>query len=174
MMWGQQVSSVSNSNKLQHGVKIECSENLQISKYALKEPLLQKTIVLTNKTSCQYFKHLSQAYPVYSIFQQKFYNFSDVYTTFLCLSAHKKNCLLCKCQKTSKNLDKPTCNREGKAGYTAVPVPWSSHKNGLKGRKTPVQTALMLGLPRRHLFLAFQIIMHDLKSASSKTLPSAC
>lgn len=44
MMWGQQVSSVNNSNKPQDGVKIECSENLQISKYALKEPLFKKLL----------------------------------------------------------------------------------------------------------------------------------
>lgn len=74
----------------------------------------------------------------------------------------------------SKNFDKHKCDREGEAGYTAVPVPWSSQRKGLKGKETPVQIALVLRLPGRHLFLAFQKIMHDLKSASSKTLSSTC
>lgn len=47
-MWGQQVSSINNSNKLQDGVKIKGSEKVQISKYVLKN--LFKTILLPNKT----------------------------------------------------------------------------------------------------------------------------
>lgn len=86
MMWGQQVSSTNSSNKLQDGVKIKHSENLHISKYVLQN--LFKTIL---QNSHQYFKHLSQVDPVYNIFQQKFYNFSDIYTTFLKLST-QQNC----------------------------------------------------------------------------------
>lgn len=41
-MWGQQVSSVNNFNKLQDGVKIECSENLQIPKYVLNNLFFKK------------------------------------------------------------------------------------------------------------------------------------
>lgn len=73
-MWGQHVSSINNSNKLQDGAKIKHSENLQISKHVLQNLF---KIILQN--SHQYFKYLSQADPLYNIFQQKFYNFSDIY-----------------------------------------------------------------------------------------------
>lgn len=57
--------------------------------------------------------------------------------------------------ENNKNLDEHKSDREGKAGYIAVPGPWSSQRKGLKGKETSVQAALMLELPRRHLFLAF-------------------
>lgn len=57
--------------------------------------------------------------------------------------------------ENNKNSDKHKSDREGKACYTAVPGPWFSQRKGLKGKETPVQAALMLELPTRHLFLAF-------------------
>lgn len=84
-MWGQQVSSINNSNKLQDGVKIKYFWKSTDFKICSKEPL--QNYSTTKQNYNQYFKHLSQVDPVY-VFQQKFYNFSDIYITFLRLSAH--------------------------------------------------------------------------------------